>query len=216
MAFPSTLRSRIHPLQLAGAVMGFALCLALAPQRLQAQWLEPHRVQFGISGGFGGVHAWGKPSFDIHWHRLTGRISPGLNYMSGGLTYKLAHFNPKVRMDRTIILSLYYMNDWLVNNRRKNEFRRDQSIWMLMPGIHTNLNHRGTVYLEISGGLLYLHERTFTEDKDIITRRDHFSPMGEIRIGGIFLSRKEHVQQFPHYFKEKPAKKIKKTKLSFD
>jgi hypothetical protein len=216
MAFPSTLRSRIHRLQLAGTVMGFALCLALAPQRLQAQWLEPHRVQFGISGGFGGVHAWGKPSFDIHWHRLTGRISPGLNYMSGGLTYKLAHFNPKVRMDRTIILSLYYMNDWLVNNRRKNEFRRDQSIWMLMPGIHTNLNHRGTVYLEISGGLLYLHERTFTEDKDIITRRDHFSPMGEIRIGGIFLSRKEHVQQFPHYFKEKPAKKIKKTKLSFD
>lgn len=216
MAFPSALRSRINRLQLAGAGVLCVLCMALAPQRLQAQWLEPHRVQFGISGGFGGVHAWGKPSFDVHWHRLTGRISPGLNYMSGGLTYKLAHFNPKVRTDRTIILSLYYMNDWLINNRRKNEFRRDQSIWMLMPGIHTNLNHRGTVYLEISGGLLYLHERTFPEDKSIITHRDHFSPMGEIRIGGIFLSRKEHVQQFPHYYKEKPAKKIKKVKLSFD
>ena len=216
MAFPSALRSRIKRLQLPGVGVLCVLCLALAPQRLQAQWLEPHRVQFGISGGFGGVHAWGKPSFDVHWHRLTGRISPGLNYMSGGLTYKLAHFNPKVRTDRTVILSLYYMNDWLINNRRKNEFRRDQSIWMLMPGIHTNLNHRGTVYLEISGGLLYLHERTFPEDKSIITHRDHFSPMGEIRIGGIFLSRKEHVQQFPHYYKEKPAKKIKKVKLSFD
>lgn len=216
MAFPTTSGSRITRLLMSSAVALCALWMGLAPQRLQAQWLEPHRIKFGISGGFGGVHAWGKPSFDVHWHRLTGRISPGLNYMSGGLTYKLAHFNPKVRSDRTIILSAYYMNDWILNNRRRNEFRRDQSIWMLMPGIHTNLNHLGTIYLEISGGLLYLHERTFTEDKSIIAHRDHFSPMGEVRIGGIFLSRKEHVQQFPHYFKEKPAKKIKKVKLSAD
>lgn len=216
MAFPTPFRPRLIRLPFAGAILLCMLCWGLAPAHLQAQWLEPHRIKFGISGGFGGVHAWGKPSFDVHWHRLTGRISPGLNYMSGGVTYKLAHFNPKVRLDRTIILSAYYMNDWLLNNRRRNEFRRDQSIIMLMPGIHTNLNHLGTIYLEISAGLLYLHERTFTEDKDIIARRDHFSPMGEIRIGGIFLSRKEHVQQFPHYHKEKPAKKIKKVKLSFD
>lgn len=186
------------------------------PTRGHSQWLEPHRIKIGVSGGFGGVHAWGKPSFDVHWHRLTGRVSPGLRYLSGGVTYKLAYFNPKVRKDRGIILSAYYMNDWLLNNRRSNEFRRDQSIWMVMPGIHVNLNHRGDVYLEVSGGPLYMHERIFNDDKSIRSKRDYFAPMGEIRIGGIFLSRKEHVQQFPHYHKEKPAKKIKKVKLSAD
>lgn len=187
----------------------------LTPQRGKAQWLEPHRIQIGASGGFGGVHAWGAPSFDVIWHRLTARVSPGLYYLGGGLTYQLAFFKPKVRKDRIIILSAYYMNDWLLSNRRANEFRKDQHIYMLMPGIHVNLNHRGTVYFEVSAGGLYLHERTRNNDRSIRSARDHFSPMGEVRIGGIFLSRKEHVQQFPHYHKEKPADKIQKRKLKF-
>jgi hypothetical protein len=181
----------------------------------QAQWLEPHRIQFGVSGGFGGVHAWGKPSFDVHWNRLTARVAPGLHYMSGGLTYKLAYFNPKVRHDRVVILSAYYMNDWILNNRRATEFRRDQSIWMLMPGIHVNLNHLGTVYFQVSGGMMYMHERTLSQDREVLSKRDHFAPMGEVRLGGIFLSRKEHVQQFPFYYKKLPAKRIKKKKLKF-
>lgn len=191
------------------------LLLVVGNLSLKGQWLEPHRLKIGVSGGFGGVHAWGKPSFDVHWHRLTGRISPGLYYMSGGLTYQLAFFNPKVRHDRIIILSAYYHNDWLLTNRNRSEYRRDQNIYMLMPGIHINLNHRGTVYLEISGGPMYLHERLMADDNSVRSVRDHWGPMGEIRIGGIFLSRKEHVQQFPLKWKEKPADKIKKRKLKF-
>lgn len=189
--------------------------LGLIPLFGQAQWLEPHRIQFGVSGGFGGVHAWGKPSFDVHWHRLTARVAPGLRYMSGGLTYQLAFFNPKARTDRILLISAYYMNDWILNNRKATEFRRDQSIWMLMPGIHVNLNHLGTIYFEVSGGGLYMHERTFTDDKSVLAKRDHFSPMGEVRLGGIFLSRKEHVQQFPHYNKSRPVKKIESRRLKF-
>jgi hypothetical protein len=186
-----------------------------APQKADAQWLEPTRLQFGMSGGFGGVHAWGKPSFDLIYGRLTAHIAPGIKYMSGGLTYQLAHFNPKVRHDRILILNLYYHNDWFLANKKGAEFKRDQHVWMLMPGIHVNLYHRGTIFFEVSGGLMYQHERLFNADRSIRSAGDHFAPMGEVRIGGIFLSRVEHVQQFPHYYKEKPAKKIQKKKLHF-
>ncbi|MEM7040741.1 MAG: hypothetical protein AAF570_27515, partial [Bacteroidota bacterium] len=142
-------------------------------------------------------------------------VSPGLHWLSGGLTYQLAFFNPKVRHDRIILISAYYLNDWLLNNSRSNEFRDDQQVWMLMPGIHVNLNHRGTIYFEVSAGAMYLHEKTFNDDRTIRAKRDHFGPMGEVRIGGIFLSRKNRTQQFPHYYKRKPAKKIKKKKLKF-
>jgi hypothetical protein len=63
---------------------------------------------------------------------------------------------------------------------------------------------------------MYQHERIFNSDKTIRSAGDHFAPMGELRIGGIFMSRVEHVQQFPHYFKEKPAKKIQRKRLHFD
>lgn len=194
-----------------------ALCL-LAGLYLpaQGQWLEPNRVQIGASGGFGGLHSWGKPSFDVTWHRLTGRISPGLYYMGGGLTYQLAFLKPKSRKDRIVILSAYYMNDWFLANRRRNEFRTNQHIYMVMPGIHVDLNHRGTIYFEVSAGPLYMHEKIFNDDKSIRSVRDYWSPMAEVRIGGIFLSRKEHVQQFPLKYKKKKAKKIKKKGLEFD
>ena len=196
-------------------VLLFAVLGSILPSKAKAQWLEPTRLQIGMSAGFGGLHAWGKPALDIIYGRLTARVAPGLYYMGGGLTYHLAHFNPKVRKDRIIIISAYYNNDWLLANKKSNEFRRDQSLYMVMPGIHVNLDHRGTIFLEVSGGLMYQHERIFNDDKSIRSSGDHFGPMGEIRIGGIFLSRKERVQQFPHYHKEKPAKKIKKRKLKF-
>jgi hypothetical protein len=197
-----------------------ALCIALLSvgtgTRVKAQWLEPTRLYMGMSGGFGGLHAWGKPSLDLIYGRWTARFAPGLRYLSGGVTYHLAHFSPKTRHDRIVILSLYYHNDWLLANKKSFEFRRDQNIWMLMPGIHVNLDHRGTIFMEVSGGLMYQHERIFNSDKTIRSAGDHFAPMGELRIGGIFLSRVEHVQQFPHYFKEKPAKKIQRKRLHFD
>ena len=177
------------------------------------QWLEPKRLKVGMSAGFGGMHAWGKPSFDLKYHRLTARISPGLYYFSGGLTYQLAFFRPKVRKDRIIILNAYYLNEWLLAGRRTTAYRQDQAIYMLMPGIHVNLNHRGTVYLEVSAGPMYMHERTWARETSAASVRDYFGPMGEIRIGGIFLSRKERVQQFPR--KEPKQNKIQKRKLKY-
>ena len=180
-----------------------------------AQWMEPNRPRLGASAGFGGLHAWGKPSIDLHYGRLCGRFAPGLYYLSGGLTYQLAFFRPKSRKDRIITLSGYYLNDWLLANRRANEFRKDQHIYMLMPGIHVNLDHRGTIYLEVSGGPMYMHERIYNDDKSIRAVRDFWGPMGEIRIGGIFMSRKERVQQFPWNPKKPDVDKIEKRKLKF-
>lgn len=196
-------------------LVAVALLCVCTTASLRAQWLEPTRLHIGMSGGFGGVHAWGKPSFDLIYGRLTARIAPGIKYMSGGLTYQLAFFNPKVRHDRILILSAYYHNDWFLIGKRRQETFRDQHIYMLLPGIHVNLDHRGTIFFEVSAGPMYQHERIFNQDKSIKSVGDHFAPMGEVRIGGVFLSRKEHVQQFPHYFKEKPAKKIQKKKLKF-
>lgn len=197
------------------AVLATVLLLISGNQALQAQWMQPTRPQLGMSGGFGGVHAWGKPSLDVVYGRLTARVSPGLYYMSGGLTYQLAFYKPKVRKDRIIILSAYYHNDWLLSNRARNEFRKDQNIYMVMPGIHVNLDHRGTIYLEVSGGPMYMHERIFNDDKSVRSVRDYWGPMGEIRIGGIFMSRKERVQQFPWNPKTPKVDKIQKRKLQF-
>lgn len=214
MADPLSVTKR--PMRAATRLLAVAaLMCVFATSSLRAQWLEPTRLHIGLSGGFGGVHAWGKPSFDLIYGRLTARVAPGIKYMSGGLTYQVAFFNPKVRHDRILILSAYYHNDWLLLGKRKQETFRDQHIYMLLPGIHVNLDHRGTIFLEVSAGPMYQHERIFNQDKSIKSVGDHIAPMGEIRIGGVFLSRKEHVQQFPHYYKEKPAKKIQKKKLKF-
>lgn len=193
------------------AAIAIWLCV---PASGQAQWLEPHRIRPGISAGFGGLHNWGMPSFDLTRHTTTLRVSPGLWYLSAGITQKIAFFRPKHRVDRPIILSFYYHNDWLLSNRKSLEFRKDQNVYMLMPGIHVNLDHRGMFYFEVSGGPMYVHERVMTQNKDLISRRDYWAPMGEIRIGGIFLDRKERVQQFPLKWKHKYEKQGK-TRLKF-
>lgn len=191
------------------------IILAVFPVLLNAQWLEPNRLRCGVSGGFGGLHTWFKPSFDLHWSKSTFRVAPGLWYLSGGITQKIGWFKPRERMDRQIILSFYYHNDWALSNKRSNDYRKDAHVYQLMPGIHVNLDHRGMWFLQVSGGLQYTHERLMTWDREFFSARDYFSPMGEIRIGGIFISRKEHVQKFPHYYKKKPVKKIQKRKLKF-
>lgn len=191
------------------------LLLFFTASSLQGQWLEPKRVKFGASAGFGGVHGWGKPAFDVHWYNTTFRVAPGLYYMSVGLTQNIGFFSPKTRTDRILMLSLYYHNDWLLTNRRRNEFKKNEHAFMLMPGIHVNLNHLGSIFLEVSGGVMYSHEKVINRETEASNLQDRWWPMGEIRIGGIFLDRKERVQQFPHYYKKKPADKIQKRKLKF-
>lgn len=185
------------------------------PTQAQGQWLVVNRIKAGASLGFGGLHTWGKPSFDINWWRFTFRVAPGLKYLGFGATYQLYFFKPRMRKDRMIILSAYYNTDWLLANSKAAELRKDQHIYMLMPGIHVNLNYLGTVYFEVSGGLAYIHERMLTSDRQYIGARDHFIPMGEVRLGGIFLSRKEYHQDFPHIVKQPPADRVKKRTLKF-
>lgn len=178
----------------------------------EAQWFQPKRVKFGLSGGFGGLHEWGKPSFDIHKGRSTLRLAPGLYYMSVGITQKVAWFRPKHRKDRVVIMNLAYHNDYFLSDV-KDEFKDDVHAIMVLPGLHMNLNHRGTYYFQVSAGVAYAHERWFDGSGNVFRRNNHFLPMGEIRIGGIILSRKEHHQEF--YMGNPPVRKIKKSKLKF-
>lgn len=204
-------------MRLSGKILvAFALMALLKPAETQAQWLKVDRWEFGFSGGFGGLHTWFKPSFDIHKGRNTLRLAPGPWHMSAGIQRKIGWFQPKRRDDRQILLSFNYHNDWLLANIPRGEYKKDHQVYQLMPGIHVNLNHTGVWYFQVSGGLQYTHERLRSwENREIFSARDYFSPMGELRIGGKFLHRKQHVQKFPHYHKKKPVKKIKKRKLEF-
>ena len=178
--------------------------------------MQPKRFKFGMSGGFGGLHEWGKPSFDVHWHNTTLRVAPGLFYMSAGITQKIAYFMPKHRFDRTIIISLYYHKDYFLTDilrKKQTPIKNDLNIFMVMPGIHVDLNLYGDVYFEASVGMMYAYERTFPVGKENVLHQHHFWPMGEIRCGGIFLSRKEHHQHFPPV--DPKNYKIKKKKLKF-
>lgn len=195
-----------------GLIVGFLLWM---PQRGVAQWLQPNRLQVGCSLGFGGLHNFGKLSLDLHKANTTLRVAPGLYFMSAGLSQKIGWFKPRERMDRQIVLNFYYHNNWLLANKSWIDYRKDQAVYQLMPGIHVNLNHLGTIYLEVAGGLMYTHERRMSQDREVFQVGDYFNPMGEIRIGGTFLSRKEYHQTFPHYYKKKPVKKIQKRKLKF-
>jgi hypothetical protein len=205
------------PKPISRLLLAFAfLTLATATMNeAKAQWLQVNRIKAGVSLGFGGLHTWGKPSFDINWWRFTFRVAPGFKYLGFGATYKLYHFKPIQRKDRVIILSAYYNTDWLFANKAGSELRKDQHLYMLMPGIHVDLNYLGSVYFEVSGGLMYAHERLLTQNREFISAHDHFLPMGEIRLGGIFLSRHEYHQDFPHIVKHPPVRRILKRKIEF-
>lgn len=196
-------------------VLALTAFLALSISQAKGQWLKVWRPQAGLSLGFGGLHTWGKPSFDLNLWRFTFRAAPGLYNMSIGATYQLYYFKPRQRGDRMLILSAYYHNDWLLANKKSTELRNDRQMYMLMPGIHVNLNYLGTVYFEVSGGLWYTHERILSQDRNLLSARDHFMPMGEVRLGGIFLGRHEYHQDFPHKYKAPKVRKIKKVKLEF-
>lgn len=178
-----------------------------------SQWWQPNRLHVGISAGFGGLHEWGKPSFDIHWYRTTLRLAPGLYYASAGITQKIAWFKPRERKDRVIIFSVCYHNDYLLSRIKNSDPRRDLNVFMFMPGIHVDLNHLGTIYFQASGGYTYAREKNFYADGGNQKISHHHLPMIEVRFGGVFLSRKEHHQVIKP--PKKDVKKIKSRKLEW-
>ncbi len=191
-------------------VLLFAIASCLSSD---AQWWQPNRVHVGISAGFGGLHEWGKPSFDIYWHRTTLRLAPGLYYASAGITQKIGWFKPRERKDRVIIMSFYYHNDYLLSRLKNSNPKRDLNVFMFMPGIHVNLNYLGTIYFQASAGYTYAREKNFYPDGGDPVIRYHHLPMAEVRIGGVFLSRKEHHQVLKP---PKPdVKRIKNTRLKW-
>ena len=178
-----------------------------------SQWWQPNRLHMGVSAGFGGLHEWGKPSFDLHWYRTTLRVAPGLYYFSAGVSQKIAWFKPKERKDRVIIMSVYYMNDYFLSRIKNSAPRRDLNVFMFMPGIHMNLNWLGTLFFEVSGGYMYAREKNFFPETNVKAIRNHHLPMIEVRLGGVILSRKEHHQVIE--YPKKKVDKIKSTRLKW-
>jgi hypothetical protein len=195
----------------------FLLLLGMiaVPQSGHAQWMQrDHKELFiGMSVGSGGLYRWGGGSFDVHYRTTTLRIAPGLWYMGVGLNQQIGHLSPKRRSDRLLMMNVNYLNDWFLSSVSASEYKRGQHMYQFMPGVRVNLNHLGTIYFEADAGLNYLHERRIYPNgtKSV---SDHFSPMVEARLGGIFLMRRYRVQQFPPAPKKKVLP-IKKRKLEF-
>lgn len=182
---------------------------------LPAQWMQKdHKELFiGMSVGSGGLYRWGGGSFDVIYRNTTLRVAPGLWYMGVGLNQQIGHFQPKRNAGLILTANVNYLNDWGLSSINAAEYKRGQHIYQFMPGIRYNLNHLGTLYFEIDGGLNYLHERRKSPNGEVAVS-DNFIPMAEVRLGGIFLMRRYRTQQFPHNPKHK-YDRIKKRKLEF-
>jgi hypothetical protein len=191
------------------------LLFSLSSLLLPAQWMQKdHKEIFiGMSAGSGGLYRWGGGSFDVMYRNTTLRVAPGLWYMGVGLNQQIGHYQPKRNNGLILTGNLNYLNDWGLSSINSAEYKRGQHIYQIMPGIRYNLNHLGTLYFEVDGGLNYLHERHKSPNGDVAVS-DNFTPMAEVRLGGTFLMRRYRTQQFPLNPKHK-YDRIKKRKLKF-
>jgi hypothetical protein len=175
--------------------------LLLAAPALEAQLQEPNRVRTGLSLGVGGVHAYLKPSFDVHYRGTELRLAPGPFYLSGGLSQRIAYFKPMQRRDRPIYLHAYYHNDVFLSHLLREapddggaRLTNRQGLMALI-GLRANLNYRKQMYVEGSIGALLMIDQFSQPAGANVGPRHTFLPMLEFRLGGLFVSHKvRHVQ----------------------
>lgn len=181
-------------------IFGIVLFLFLG-NLLSAQLFEPKKFKFGGSVGAGGIHFFGKPSVDVHYWNTTFRFSPGLYYISAGITQKVAYlpaWNRKVRpKDRPIILSANYSVNYLLSDILEKQRDIDRKIFMALIGLRYNTNWVKSVYFEFSVGAMHVNEVIKTIETEELAKRKFWYPMIEIRLGGIIVSHKEKFQVLP-------------------
>jgi len=160
-----------------------------------AQYMQPKKLKIGASLGAGGMHWYCKPSFDLHYAGTSLRFAPGLFYYSFGITQRIGYYRKRVRMDRPLILSAYYSDDWLLmgvkRDLERNTDRIDQKHFMLMLGLHVDLDHMGRVFFEGSIGGMAALERFAPINGVAVPSAWYFYPMVEVRFGGIVQFHKE-------------------------
>lgn len=164
------------------------------------QIIEPIRVKFGGSIGAGGLHAFFQPSADVHWRGASLRASIGTHYIGAGFSQKIGYYRPILwwrkptrRLDRPIFLSFNYLEDyWLANNTPRGGPRRDRDIFMLLGGVHANLNYVGSVYFQVAFGVMYLVEKYHPVQNKPIANIHIITPMVEVRLGGIIVRHKTY------------------------
>ncbi|MCZ2355560.1 MAG: hypothetical protein LC115_02545 [Bacteroidia bacterium] len=179
------------------------------------QIIEPIRVKFGGSIGAGGLHAFFQPSADVHWRGASLRLSAGTHYIGIGYSQKIGFYRPILwwrkptrRLDRPIFLSFNYLEDyWLANKTPRGTPRRDRDIFMLLAGVHANLNYVGSVYFQVAFGAMYLIEKYNPVLGKPIKNIHIITPMVEVRLGGIIVSHKTHDRK-PGYGKTILIKRI--------
>ncbi|MBX3103043.1 MAG: hypothetical protein KF690_11080 [Bacteroidetes bacterium] len=166
------------------------LCCSLLSLPLQAQFANPPRLTAGGSLGFGGLHMYGKPAFHLRYHTTTLNLAPGTHFLSIGLTQRLYAFQSQRRCGPVqAIASAAWHDDWLLmplqRERRGNGHIRDLDGWNLLVGAHMDLNPLRTVYLQVSGGFLYLIEKYRTPEGAPYppANRQFLYPMAEVRLG---------------------------------
>lgn len=175
----------------------FLLLLSLAT----AQHKNGPRPYVGGSLGFGGLYNWGKISLDFKYHYSALHLSPGPSFLSLGFTQQVFPVYSRLQRRHAAILELNWHDDWglltLQRSQKGNDLTRDLDMYNLLAGLHLDLRPQGMVYLEVSGGLLYVVEKfnTPTEATLPLPNKQYIYPMGQIRLG-VWVRRKPRMDMF--------------------
>ncbi len=180
-------------------------CYQVRAQRNPKEKLEFFQrpaFQWGASLGVGGGHYVVGPSADVHYGPFTGRVAPGLLYMSAGIAWRPGIYIKRKDCNHLpLYTAFYYHHAWLLANTLllRESSVRSQQIYMLLVGARYTLTPPKPVYLEFGVGVALQSERVDAGDGPGAYSRLSYLPMGELRLGGIFG---------PIRFKKKPKEKL--------
>ena len=189
-------------LTLAALCMSGQTAWAQRKPKEKLEFFQRPTFQWGASLGLGGGHYVVGPSADVHYGPLTGRVAPGLLYMSAGIAWRPGIYVKRKDCNHLPLYTAFYFHHaWLLANTLLLRERavRNQQIYMLLIGARYTLTPPKPVYMEFGIGVALQSERVDAGDGPGAYNRLGYLPMGELRLGGIFG---------PIRFKKKPKEKL--------
>ena len=166
---------------------------------IYAQLYEKPSINFGLGLGAGGNHFILKPSIDVFYGKFDLALAPFLDYFSVGLRYKFGRYhycNKLTPHFPNIYIGYSYHHSWLLG--KKMFFNRDVSkvqLHTIIVGLHKDLDYRRIIFIE--GGIGGSYAKRYFPTLN--GWRDAFYPAFEIRMVGVFQSRKIKQQKLKKY-----------------
>ena len=174
--------SKYNPTKIFCIILMF---LGLGNDLVLAQINQPKKLRIGTSLGAGGLYLYGGVSLDVAWRGFSLHYSPGIYYISGGICQKIGYFQKSRRVERPLILSLNYHDDYFLSIIQNEKLPRyDRKIFMGLLGVRNYLDNFKEFYYQISLGMMYVRELDFNSATRGLDLSQHYFPMIELRFSG--------------------------------